>query len=137
MGVRPGVSITDRFGAQMLQFPGNAGPTSQPLQIPLTQAQIELFQPGDIFASKTCFSYSDSYQGALDWQNGIVMTIHPPEGYDYWPSGGSITPFSLNPETIELNFPRETRYRVNSTQWITVKGEPVLAIDATVLGRES
>lgn len=128
------VPITNRFCAQFLQFKGNAGPIGRSLEIPLKQGLDEYLQLDDIFTGKTCFSYSNNEEGAKVWQNGVLMTVQTPAGYDTWPCGADITPFSLNPKTIEYSFPLNTRYKTKKTEWITIKGKPVLHITAEMLG---
>ncbi|MEM7217124.1 MAG: hypothetical protein AAF515_02080 [Pseudomonadota bacterium] len=136
MSVRPGLSITDRFGAQMLEFSGNAGPLDVPLSISLPQARQELFYDGATITPKTCWSFSDSEAGAKVWQQGIIVAVEPPSATDYWPGGADITPFSLNPGTVEFNFPMRTRYQIKGTHWFPINDVPVLVLNAVMLGRD-
>ncbi len=134
LNCRAGVSSVSRFGASLMQFWGNAGPADQPLEADLKTVLERLLADGAQIAPKACWSFTNSYDEALQYQNGIVITAHPPAGYAYWPSGGDIKPFSVNPDAVEFNFPQETFYQVNHAEFQTIQNQELLAIDITILG---
>lgn len=134
LNTRPGFSSAKRFGASMMEFKGNSGPVGQPLEVALETAKAELFANGAYITPKACWSFTNTYNDAINYQNGIIVTVNPPAGYEYWPSGASILPFSVNPGAVEFNFPTRTRYQIEDTGWVTVNGQKLLSIEATLLG---
>ena len=125
---------TSDFSPSLFEFAGNAGPVDQPLIQPLDQALQDTLQPGKILTTKGPWSFSNDLDGAKVWQNGILITCNPPNGATLWPSCADITPFSLNPGTFEINVPANTRYRIDSYEWITLQGKPVCHFTMTLLG---
>lgn len=125
---------TSDFSPSMFEFPGNWGPESTPLVQPLEDALNGILEPGRIITTKGPWSFSNDLEGAKVWQNGILITCNPPEGASFWPGSADITPFSLNPGTFEINMPPPTRYRIDSYEWITIKGQKVCHFTMTHLG---
>ncbi len=134
LNTRDGFTTSNRFGASMMEFSGNSGPLGQPLEMSLQDAKDKLFADGNYFVPKACWSFTDDYNDAVNYQNGIIITVSPPPGYDHWPSGGLIQPFSVNPHAVEFNFPMRTRYKVTRSSWEIVNGQKLLSIEATLLG---
>ena len=135
---RGGMAISgntlDNFAPSFLEFPGNKGPTTAPLLYPIEDALENMLKPGSIITTKAPWSFSNDLEGAKVWQLGILVTCKPPEGYDKWPGGADITDFSLNPETFEVNFPRDTRFLIESFEWITINDKPVCHFTMKMLG---
>ncbi|GLO61970.1 hypothetical protein MACH09_24780 [Vibrio sp. MACH09] len=135
---RGGMAISgntlDNFAPSLVEFAGNAGPTSEPLIYPFKDALGNMLQPGSIITLKTPWSFSNDLEGAKVWQRGVLVTCKPPEGYDVWPGGADITAFSLNPDTFEVNFPPNTRLEIESYEWITIQGKPVCHFIMRMLG---
>lgn len=135
---RGGMAISgntlDNFAPSLLEFPGNEGPTSEPLVYPFDDALNTMLQPGSVITLKTPWSFSNDLAGAKVWQRGVLVTCKPPEGYSEWPGGADITAFSLNPDTFEVNFPPNTRFKIESYEWITIEGKPVCHFVMVMLG---
>ncbi|MEM8867042.1 MAG: hypothetical protein AAGC73_02130 [Verrucomicrobiota bacterium] len=125
---------TADFAPSMFEYPGNAGPTTDPLIQSLEDALSGTLAPGKIITTKGPWSFSNDLNGAKVWQNGILITCNPPEGATVWPGCADITPFSLNPGTFEINVPAVTRYRIESYEWTTIKEKPVCHFTMTMLG---
>ncbi|MEM7792577.1 MAG: hypothetical protein AAF546_14325 [Verrucomicrobiota bacterium] len=125
---------TSDFSPSMFEYGGNAGPISDPLVQAFNDALEDTLAPGRIITTKGPWSFSNDLDGAKVWQNGILITCNPPEGAIVWPSCADITPFSLNPDTFEINVPAVSRYRINSYEWITIKDKPVCHFTMTMLG---
>lgn len=125
---------TGDFSPSMFEFPGNDGPTSDPLYQAFDDALNGIFKPGSIITTKGPWSFSNDKAGAEVWQNGILITLNPPEGAESWPGCSNITEFSLNPDTFEIDMPPPTRYRIDSYEWITIKEKPVCHFTMTLLG---
>lgn len=122
------------FAPSLFEFSGNAGPTTDPLYQAFDDALNGILQPGKIITTKGPWSFSNDEAGAKVWQNGILITLNPPAGAVAWPSCADITPFSLNPDTFEVNMPPVTRYRIDAYEWITIKDKPVCHFSMTHLG---
>ena len=125
---------TADFAPSLFEFPGNAGPTTDPLYKAFDEALNGILRAGSVITTKGPWSFSNDEVGAKVWQNGILITLNPPEGAEFWPSCADITAFSLNPGTFEINMPPVTRYRIDSYGWITIKGKPVCHFTMTHLG---
>lgn len=127
-------NILDNFAPSFFEFPGNDGPTSEPLTYPLEEALDGMLKSGSVITLKTPWSFSNDLDGAKVWQRGLLFTCNPPQGYDVWPGGADITDFSLNPDTFEVNFPPTTRFKIESYEWIEIEGKPVCHFTVTMLG---
>ncbi|ADE53675.1 hypothetical protein [Coraliomargarita akajimensis] len=125
---------TSDFAPSMFEYPGNWGPEGQPLVQALNEALNGCLKPGSIITTKGPWSFSNDLDGAKVWQNGILITCRPPQGAAFWPGSANITPFSLNPDTFEINMPPPTRYRIESYAWETINGKPVCHFQMTLLG---
>lgn len=125
---------TGDFAPSMFEFPGNDGPTSEPLYQAFDEALNGTLRPGAIITTKGPWSFSNDLAGAEVWQNGILITLNPPEGATVWPGCADITAFSINPGTFEIDMPPPTRYRIEDYEWITIKDKPVCHFTMTLLG---
>jgi len=122
------------FAPSLLEYPGNNGPTTTPLLYSFKKALSNMLKQGSIITTKTPWSFSNDLKGAKVWQRGILMTCKPPTGAKEWPAGADITDFSLNPDTFEVNFPRDTRFEIETYEWITIKDKPVCHFTLRMLG---
>ena len=125
---------TGDFAPSMFEFPGNAGPTTEPLYQAFDEALNGTLKPGAIITTKGPWSFSNDKAGAEVWQNGILITLLPPSGATVWPGCADITKFSINPTTFEIDMPPPTRYRIEGYEWITIKDKPVCHFTMTLLG---
>jgi hypothetical protein len=124
----------DNVAPSFCEFPGNNGPLSAPLIYPIEKALGDMLKPGSVVTTKGPWSFSNDLDGAKVWQRGILVTCKPPEGYDEWPGGADITEFSLNPDIFEVNFPPDTRFLIESYEWITFDDKPVCHFTMRMLG---
>ena len=135
---RGGMAISgnslENFAPSFLEYPGNTGPTTEPLLYPIEEALENMLKPGSIITTKAPWSFSNDFEGAKVWQLGVLVTCKPPEGYEEWPGGADVTDFSLNPGTFEVNFPRDTRFQIESYEWITLNDKPVCHFTMKMLG---
>lgn len=129
---------TGDFSPSMFEFPGNAGPTDEPLYQLFDDALNGILSVGSVITTKGPWSFSNDMDGAKKWQNGILITLNPPPGATVWPGCADITQFSINPQTFEIDMPPPTRYRIDDYEWITItkNGEPqrVCHFTMTLLG---
>lgn len=139
---REGVpNTTNRFAAQLYEFPLNSGPVTTPLQMPLDQAVREMFQPGQTITCKASWSFGDDVKIAESYQNGIIISVVPPTGSEVWPGGASIVDLSINPGATEFNFPRNMRYKVLGSENMEIKDKDgntkvVLHLELQMLGQQ-
>jgi len=112
---------TGDFAPSMFEFPGNAGPTTEPLYQALDDALNGTLQKGAVITTKGPWSFSNDKAGAEVWQNGILITLNPPEGATVWPGCADITKFSINPKTFEIDMPPPSRYRIDDYAWETIE----------------
>ncbi|CAA6693546.1 MULTISPECIES: hypothetical protein [unclassified Lentimonas] len=120
---------TGDFAPSMFEFPGNAGPTTDPLYQAFSEALEGCLKPGSIVTTKGPWSFSNNKAGAEVWQNGILITLSPPEGAKVWPGCANITEFSINPGTFEIDMPPPTRYRIEGFDWIKLPNKDGVMMD--------
>lgn len=125
---------TSRFLPLFLEFPGNAGPTSVPLQMPLEDGIDTQLQPGKILTSKSFISFATSKQDGLNYSNGILLVLSPPTGALTWPHGAYVTPLSDNSRKIEYLLPPLSRFKITNTSWELYKSKKLLVLSLTLVG---
>lgn len=117
---------TGDFAPSIFEYPGNAGPTTEPLYQAFSEALEGCLKPGSIITTKGPWSFSNDKAGAEVWQNGILITLSPPEGATEWSGCANITEFSINPGTFEIDMPPPTRYRIDGYTWIKLPKNGVM-----------
>ncbi len=120
---------TEHFGIEFLQCPLNAGPVTEPLQMPLEEALATFVSVGSIITTKMVWSFGDSMDEAMQYQNGIVLVANPPEGSWVWNTVSYITTLSDDPAKIEYTFAPGTSFLVQSIEQTQVDGNPVCIIN--------
>ncbi len=107
---------TEHFATEFLEFSGNAGPVGNPLQMPLEQAFSTFIQVGKIITTKMVWSFTDSIEDAMHYQNGILLIVNPPEGAVSWNFANYITPLSDDPNKTEYTFPPNTKFLIQNIE---------------------
>ncbi|KAI0737530.1 hypothetical protein C8Q80DRAFT_309288 [Daedaleopsis nitida] len=109
-----------RFGAELREFPGNAGPVGRPLEIEFAAAVASFLKPGSVVTTKACWSFTDREADARHYSNGILLVAEPPDPDDsaslVWDAPGYVTELSNGAEKIEWVFPPGSRFRVLSVE---------------------
>jgi hypothetical protein len=118
----------EHFAPELLQFPGNAGPTTVPLQMPLAQALATFITVGSTISTKMVWSFTDSITDAMHYQNGILLIANPPAGAVVWHAANYITPLSDSAEKIEYTFAPRTRFLIQDVSTQTIEGKTVTVI---------
>lgn len=118
----------EHFAPEFLQFPGNAGPTTVSLQMPLEQALATFITVGSTISTKMIWSFTDSITDAMHYQNGILLIANPRAGAVVWDAANYITPLSDDPEKIEYTFPPRTRFLIQDVSTQTIEGKTVTVI---------
>ncbi|KAG8737526.1 hypothetical protein FRC11_001971, partial [Ceratobasidium sp. 423] len=119
----------DQFAAQFTQCPLNAGPLGVPLRVDLDKALETFLHPGKIVTTKQFWSFSDSMDIAVNYQNGIILTVEPPDdGSLVWETPCYVTPISDKATKIEWVFPLGTSFTVLATERREIRGVSVVMI---------
>ncbi len=107
-----------RFGTEMLEFPGNAGPVGEAMEVDFTTAVATFIKPSSTITTKMTWSFTDTEADALHYANGILLVVEPPADGDsfVWGATAYITPLSNGPTKTEYLFPPGSRFRVLSVE---------------------
>jgi len=119
---------SQHFATEFLQNPLNRGPVGTPLEMPLQQALDTFIVPGATLTTKMVWSFGNSMEEAMTYQNGIILIAVPPPGSMVWDAVSYITPISDDPTKIEYTFAPGTSFLVKNVETQTVQGKPVVVI---------
>ncbi len=119
---------SEHFAPEFIQFPGNAGPTSVPLSMPLETALETFITVGAKIKTKMVWSFTDSREDAMHYQNGILLIANPPDGAVVWDDANYITPLSDDPDKTEYTFPPGTRFLIQDVSSETIDAKSVVVI---------
>ncbi len=125
---------TEHFAPEFLQFPGNAGPTSVPLSMPLETALDTFITVGAEITTKMVWSFTDSQEDAMHYQNGILLIANPPAGAVVWEEANYITVLSDDPNKTEYTFAPGTRFLIQAVSNESIDDKPVVVITFQPLG---
>ena len=115
----------DRFAPEFLEFPGNAGPTTDPLEMPFNDALNTVFKVGNTITSKGILSFTSSQDTALQYSNGILLVVNPPSGAISWANASYITPLSNDPAKDEYTFAPGSQFLIQNVEEQTISGKDV------------
>lgn len=118
----------EHFAPEFLQFPGNSGPATVPLQMPLDQALATFITVGSTISTKMVWSFTDSIADAMHYQNGILLIANSPAGAVVWDAANYITPLSDGPEKTEYTFAPGTSFLIQDVGTQTIEGRTVIVI---------
>ncbi|KZV93126.1 hypothetical protein EXIGLDRAFT_54381 [Exidia glandulosa HHB12029] len=105
----------EHFGIEFLQSPLNAGPIGKPLVMPFANALSSFAAPGKVITTKMVYAFTDSFNDALHYSNGIVIVMNfPDDGSWVWEAANYVTPLSDDAAKIEYDFPPGTSFLVQS-----------------------
>jgi hypothetical protein len=119
----------EHFGIEFLECPLNSGPSSIPLQTPFSTAIATYVSIGSTITTKMVWSFGDSMNEAMKYQNGIVLVANPPAGAWVWDDASYITPLSDDPTKIEYTFAPGTQFVVQSIEQTQVGTKEVWIIN--------
>ncbi|KAF9035071.1 hypothetical protein BDZ89DRAFT_983492 [Hymenopellis radicata] len=107
-----------RFGVEMLEFPGNAGPVGKDMEVEFATAVATFIEPSSTITTKMSWSFTDTEADALHYANGILLVVEPPADSDsfVWGVTAYITPLSDGPTKTEYVFPPGSRFLVLSVE---------------------
>ena len=125
---------SQHFAPEFLQFPGNAGPVTEPLEMALEVALASFISVGATITTKMVWSFTDSESDAMHYQNGILLIANPPPGVATWEAASFITPLSDGPTKIEYTFPPGSSFLNQGMEMQTINGKQVVVITLQSLG---
>lgn len=125
---------SEHFAPEFLQFPGNAGPTSAPLSMPLATALDNFITVGSEITTKMVWSFTDSRDDAMHYQNGILLVANPPADAIVWDAVSYITPLSDDPDKTEYTFSPGTRFLIQAVNNESIDGKQMVVITLQPLG---
>ncbi|KAK7046034.1 hypothetical protein VNI00_007029 [Paramarasmius palmivorus] len=132
----------DQFAAAFLQFELNKGPPGVILAQDFTVTTESLVQPYDIITTKQVWSFGDTLDIALHYQNGIILVINgnsPLSDSAVWDTPAFVTHLSNDLEKIEWVVPPGTSFLVTTSEWRVINGKQIYVIvlellDDTAIG---
>lgn len=119
---------SQHFATEFLQNPLNRGPVGTPLEMPLQQALDTFIVPGATLTTKMVWSFGNSMEEAMTYQNGIILIAAPPPASMVWDAVSYITPISDDPTKVEYTFAPGTSFLVKNVETQTVQGKQVVVI---------
>ncbi|KAF7795299.1 hypothetical protein EIP86_006453 [Pleurotus ostreatoroseus] len=120
----------DHFGIEFLECPLNAGPVTQSLQINFASATSSYISAGNVITTKMVWSFTDSMDDAMHYQNGIILVANVPDDRSWvWETAAHITPLSDDPAKTEYTFVPGSRFKVLSISQATVQDKQVAVIN--------
>ena len=113
---QPNYLRLDHFAPEFLEFPGNAGPTTDPLEMPFDEALKAIFQVGNVITTKSVLSFTSSKDTAVKHSNGILLVVNPPLEAILWSNVSYITPLSDDPDKDEYAFAPGSQFFVQKVK---------------------
>ncbi|KAG8737686.1 hypothetical protein FRC10_007940 [Ceratobasidium sp. 414] len=105
-----------RFAIELLECPLNMGPSGAELKMPFSAAATSFIEIGKVTTTKVTWSFGDSIDVAMHYQNGLIIIANPPGDSLVWGAAAYITPLSDDPEKNEYTFPPGTSFIVESLE---------------------
>ncbi|KAK2464971.1 hypothetical protein APHAL10511_003047 [Amanita phalloides] len=120
----------DRFGIEFLQCTMNTGPVGEALIMAFASVMSSYVSEGKVITTKMVWSFTDSVQDALHYQNGILLVANPPEDDSWvWEAATYITSLSDDPKKTEYIFAPGTSFLVQRIDEATVGDKQVVVIN--------
>ncbi|KAL0065512.1 hypothetical protein AAF712_007422 [Marasmius tenuissimus] len=104
----------NRFGIEMLQFPGNEGPVGNTLEVAFVTAEESFLKPDSIITTKMVWAFTDTASDAMRYSNGILLVLEPPADSLVWDTVAYVTELSDSQRKTEYVFPPGSSFRVLS-----------------------
>ena len=117
---------SEYFASYFLELPANSNPSLPPLQMDLDQAIETFMAVGEVITLKSFMSFTDSFEDAQHYSNGIVITVTPPDGAITWKQSTYITPLSDGPDKTEYLFQPNTKFSILDVQKVIVSGKSII-----------
>ncbi|KAI0769886.1 hypothetical protein C8Q74DRAFT_856157 [Fomes fomentarius] len=103
-----------RFGIELSEFPGNAGPVGTALEVEFAAAAASFLQPGSVITTKVVWAFTDTEEDAKHYSNGILLVLHASVESLVWRKTAYITELSDGPTKTEYLCPPGSSFRVLS-----------------------
>ena len=115
----------DHFAAEFREFPGNAGPVSEPLRMPFQEALKTFFRVGNTITTKCVFSFTEYRDYAMKYANGVLLVVNPLPGAVIWETASYVTDLSDDPKKNEYCFPPGSKFLIQSVHQDTICNKDV------------
>lgn len=124
----------EHFATYFEEMPANSDPSLPPLQMPLANALSSFMAVKNSITLKSFMSFTDSFQDAQHYSNGIVIIVTPPNGAINWEQSTYITPLSDGPEKTEYLFHPSTKFLVLDIQNVIINEKNMTELYLQVVG---
>ncbi len=117
---------TNHFASYFLELPANSDPSLPPLQMDLDDAIETFMAVGEVITLKSFMSFTDSFEDAQKYSNGIVIILTPPDGAVTWERSTYITPLSDGPDKTEYLFEPNTKFTILDIKNVVVSDNNIV-----------
>ena len=118
------IGWNDYLGSYFDELPANSDPTLPPLQINLDEAINTFMAIGNTITLKSFMSFTDTFEDAQHYSNGIVIIVSPPNGATTRKQSTYIPPLSAGPDKTEYLFQPNTQFYIQNIEKVTVDNKP-------------
>ncbi len=125
---------SSHFATYFQELPANSDPSLPPLEMDLNTALSTFMAVGNTITLKSFISFTDSFDDAEHYSNGIIIVVSPPDGAVVWEQTTYITPLSDGPDKTEYLFQPNTKFTVQDIQPVSSGGKNYTQISLQVLG---
>ncbi|MGJ8691021.1 MAG: hypothetical protein ACSHW0_00920 [Thalassotalea sp.] len=125
---------TGKFASYFTQLPANSDPSLPPIEMNLQKAIDSFMAVGQTLTLKTFMSFTDSFDDAMHYSNGIVICVSPSKDTVTWQQATYITPLSDGPTKVEYLFNIGTKFLVKNITNVKYQGKALVQFDIQIQG---
>ncbi|PHQ92313.1 MAG: hypothetical protein COB42_01815 [Sulfurimonas sp.] len=125
------------FATYFLELPADSDSSLPSLQMPLVEALDSFIAEDKVITLKSFMSFTDSYEDAKHYSNGIVIIVAPADGAVIWDRVTYITPLSDGPDKIEYLFQIDTQFKVLKTKTVLNKEKTLVEIYLQIINESA
>ncbi|CCM00564.1 uncharacterized protein FIBRA_02598 [Fibroporia radiculosa] len=120
----------ERFGIEFLECPLNKGPVTESLVFAFADAMGTYISQGHVITTKMVWSFTDSLQDAMHYENGILLVADIPDDSSWvWETAAHITPLSDDSAKTEYTFAPGSQFKVLSTEQVVISEKQMVVIN--------
>lgn len=125
----------NNFATYFFELPANSSSELLPLQMDIEEALNSFIAIGNTVTLKTFMAFTDNFEDAKHYSNGILIILTPLEDAVVWDDATYITPLSDGPTKTEYLIPPKTQFKVLDIKYINENNKDLVVINLQVLGR--
>lgn len=125
---------TSHFATYFQELPANHDSSLPPLEMDLNTALSTFLAVGNTITLKSFLSFTDSFEDAEHYSNGIIIIVSPPDEAVIWEQTTYITPLSDGPDKTEYLFQPNTQFIVQDIQTVSSGSKNYTQISVQVSG---